>query len=308
MGLSSLVFLRASGAAGRGSLQWRAVAGVVTPQRRCAPYHSLEFMLPTLVDIGLNLAHDSFDHDRDHVVAAALAAGVRHMVITGSTLGSSRAAIDLARTAPERYRATAGIHPHHAHEFHAEDIPALRTLLQEPEVGAAGECGLDFFRNFSPHADQERSFRLQLELAVELGKPVFLHQRDAHDAFMAILRDYRPRLVAGVAHCFTGDERELRDYLALDLSVGITGWICDERRGHHLRDLVRLIPADRLMIESDAPYLLPRDLSPKPQSRRNEPKYLPHVLDTVAACRGEPPAEVAAATTRNALKFFGFEK
>lgn len=265
-------------------------------------------MHPPLVDIGLNLAHDSFDPDRDHVVAAAVAAGVRHMVITGSTLASTRAALDLARAAPERFRATAGIHPHHAHQFHEADVPALRALLCEPEVGAAGECGLDYFRNFSPHADQERVFRRQLELAAELAKPVFLHQREAHDAFVAILREFRPRLPAGVAHCFTGDERELRDYLELDLSIGITGWICDERRGRHLRDLVRLIPGNRLMIETDAPYLLPRDLQPQPRSRRNEPKYLPHILTTVAACRGEPVDAVAAATTRNALRFFGFEK
>ena len=265
-------------------------------------------MHPTLVDIGLNLAHDSFDHDRDHVVATAVAAGVEHMVITGSTLASSRAAIELARSAPSRFRATAGIHPHHAHEFHESDVPALRALLGEPEVGAAGECGLDHFRNFSPHADQERAFRQQLELAAELGKPVFLHQRDAHDSFVAILRDYRPRLTAGVAHCFTCEERELRDYLALDLSIGITGWICDERRGHHLRDLVRLIPAERLMLETDAPYLLPRDLEPRPQSRRNEPKYLPHILATVAACRGESAEVLAGVTSRNAKTFFGFEK
>jgi len=265
-------------------------------------------MNPTLVDIGLNLAHDSFDHDRDHVVATAVAAGVQHMVITGSTLDSTRAAIALARAAPERFRATAGIHPHHAHEFHAADLAVLRALMLEPEVGAAGECGLDYFRNFSPHDDQERVFHQQLELAAELGKPVFLHQRDAHDTFIAILREYRADLPAGVAHCFTGDERELRDYLELDLSIGITGWICDERRGHHLRGLVRLIPANRMMLETDAPYLLPRDLQPRPQSRRNEPKYLPHILQVVAACRGEPAEALAEATTANALQFFGFEK
>jgi len=154
-------------------------------------------MHPTLVDIGLNLAHDSFDHDRDHVVSNAAAVGVRHMVITGSTLDSTRAAIELARAAPDRFRATAGIHPHHAHEFHEADLPALRELLQAPEVGAAGECGLDYFRNFSPHEDQERAFRQQLELAAELRKPVFLHQRDAHGAFVAILREFRARLPAG---------------------------------------------------------------------------------------------------------------
>jgi TatD DNase family protein len=263
-------------------------------------------MNPTLVDIGLNLAHDSFDHDRGRVVAAALAAGVRHMVITGSTLESSGAAIELARSAPATFRATAGIHPHHAREFHDADRPALRALLEAPEVGAVGECGLDYFRNFSPHADQERVFRLQLELAADCGKPVFLHQRDSHDAFVSILSELRPRLAAAVAHCFTGEERELRDYLDLGLSIGITGWICDERRGRHLRELVRRIPLDRLMLETDAPYLMPRDLQPKPAGRRNEPKYLPHILRTVADCRGEAPGIVAAATTRNALAFFGF--
>jgi TatD DNase family protein len=263
-------------------------------------------MQPALVDIGLNLAHDSFDHDRDQVVASARAVGVRRMVITGSTLENSRAAISLARSAPGTFRATAGVHPHHARELRPQDAPALRALLTEPEVAAAGECGLDYFRNFSPHEDQEHAFRLQLELAAESGLPVFLHQRDAHDAFMSILREWRMRLAGGVAHCFTGDERELTDYLDLGLSIGVTGWICDERRGQHLRALVRLVPLDRLMLETDAPYLLPRDLQPKPSGRRNEPKYLPHVLKVVAACRGEPAQLVAEATTRNAMTFFGF--
>ncbi|MFO1408743.1 MAG: TatD family hydrolase [Steroidobacteraceae bacterium] len=259
-----------------------------------------------LADIGLNLAHDSFDHDRDDVVAAAVAVGVRTMVITGSTIESTRAAIELVRTQPALFRATAGIHPHHAREFPAADVPTLRDLLRAPEVAAAGECGLDWFRNFSPHKDQERVFRAQLELAAEAGKPVFLHQRDAHDPFMAILREYRPRLAGGVAHCFTGEARELDDYLDLGLSIGITGWICDERRGQHLRTLVRRIPLERLMLETDAPYLLPRDLEPRPKSRRNEPRYLPHVCATVAACRGEPIERVAEATTHNARMFFGF--
>ncbi len=261
---------------------------------------------PSVVDIGLNLTHDSFDHDRLQVVAAARHAGVAHMVVTGSTLENSRAAIALVRDDSVHFRCTAGVHPHHATELRAEDLPALRELVAAPEVGAAGECGLDWFRNLSPHADQERAFRWQLELAVELRKPVFLHQRDAHDAFIAILREYRPRLAGGVAHCFTGDARELRDSLDLGLSVGITGWICDERRGRHLRELVRLVPLERLMVETDAPYLLPRDLDPRPAHRRNEPKFLPHIVRTIAACRGVDYGTVAAATTRNALEFFGF--
>jgi len=261
---------------------------------------------PTLVDIGLNLAHDSFDADRAEVIATAMTAGVRHMVITGSSLASTRQAIDLVRTDTRAFRATAGVHPHHASDLREDDLPRLRELLAAPEVGAAGECGLDYFRNYSSHEEQERAFRWQLELAVECGKPVFLHQRDGHDAFVGILKDYLPRLAGGVAHCFTGDARELRDYLDLGLLVGITGWICDERRGRHLQELVGSIPLDRLLVETDAPYLLPRDLSPKPAHRRNEPKYLPHVVKVIAACRGEPFPTVAAATTRNALKFFGF--
>jgi TatD DNase family protein len=260
-----------------------------------------------LVDIGLNLAHDSFDHDREQVVEAARVAGVEHMVITGSSLASTRAAIALVKSAPALFRATAGVHPHHAAELTESDLPTLRDLLAAPEVGAAGECGLDYFRNLASHADQERAFRWQLQLAVEGAKPVFLHQRDGHQAFVSVLSDYLPRLAGGVAHCFTGDERELRDCLDLGLHIGITGWICDERRGHHLRNLVRLIPLDRLMVETDAPYLLPRDLQPKPAHRRNEPRFLPHIVATIAECRGERLETVATATTRNALKFFGFQ-
>jgi TatD DNase family protein len=259
-----------------------------------------------LADIGLNLAHDSFDRDRDRVIADAWEAGVRYAVITGSTLESSRAAVQLVRARPQFLRATAGVHPHHAREFHEGDLPALAEIVALPEVAAVGECGLDFYRNFSPHTDQERAFRTQLELAVQVGKPVFLHQRDAHDQFMAVLREYRPKLSGGVAHCFTGDAAELDGYLELGLHIGITGWICDERRGLHLRDLVRRIPADRLLLETDAPYLLPRDLDPKPRNRRNEPRFLPHVLAAVAIARGESASVVAAATTRNALTLFGF--
>jgi TatD DNase family protein len=259
-----------------------------------------------LADIGLNLAHDSFDHDRERVLADAWAAGVRFAVITGSTLASSRAAVELVRARPQFLRATAGVHPHHSRALHDAERPALEALLALPEVGAVGECGLDYYRNFSSHEDQERAFRLQLELAVQSGKPAFLHQRDAHAAFIGILREYRARLSGGVAHCFTGDAAQLEDCLDLDLHIGITGWICDERRGTHLRELVRRIPAQRLLLETDAPYLLPRDLEPKPRSRRNEPRYLPHVLGAVAAARGEPAAEVALRTTQNALGLFGF--
>lgn len=261
---------------------------------------------PELIDTGLNLGHDSFDPDRDAVIERALHAGVTRMVITGSSIASSRAAIDFVRGHPQRFRSTAGVHPHHAVELQAQQRIELAALAAAPQVVAVGECGLDYFRDFSPRDAQRDAFRCQLELAVTLRKPVFLHQREAHEDFVAILREFRPRLAGGVAHCFTAGIDEARAYLDLGLYIGITGWICDERRGLHLRDVVRHIPADRLVIETDAPYLLPRNLEPKPKSRRNEPMYLPHVLNAIAAARDESPQELAAITTRNAMQLFGW--
>lgn len=259
---------------------------------------------PEIIDIGVNLAHDSFDVDRDAVIERAESVGVRRMVITGSCVASTRNAIALVKRHPQKFRATAGIHPHHASQLDDPAASELKELAQAGEVVAVGECGLDYYRDFSPRARQVEAFHRQLELAVQLGKPVFLHQRDAHGDFTAILREYRSRLVGGVAHCFTAGVEEARAYLDLDLHIGITGWICDERRGLHLREVVRDLPIDRLLIETDAPYLLPRDLQPKPRSRRNEPMYLPHVLAAIAAARGQPQRELAAATTQNALRLF----
>ncbi len=263
-------------------------------------------MPSTLIDIGLNLTHDTFDHDRDEVLTRAHEVGVEYMLITGSSLASTQAAIDLVKRYPQRLRATAGIHPHHAAEFPSTSRDDLLGLLMQPEVVATGECGLDYFRDLSPHADQERVFRLQLELACVSHKPLFLHQRDAHDPFVSILKEYLPRTSGGVAHCFTADLNEAREYLDLGLYIGITGWLCDERRGQHLREVVSYIPLDRMLIETDAPYLLPRDLKPKPKSRRNEPAYLPHVLAAIAQCRGAGAETIAAATTANAQNLFGW--
>jgi TatD DNase family protein len=258
-----------------------------------------------LIDIGSNLTHDSFAADRDAVMARALQAGVRRQIITGADLASSHQAAALAALHPARLWSTAGVHPHHAHSFAGSQRAELIDLLRLRQVVAVGECGLDYFRNLSPPDVQRKAFIAQLELAAQVGKPVFLHQRDAHDDFIAILRDSAGTLQGGVAHCFTGGEAELQAYLALGLYIGITGWACDERRGLELRNSVPRIPLDKLLIETDAPYLLPRDLSPKPKSRRNEPGLLPHIAATVAHLRGESLETIGAATTRNAVALFG---
>jgi TatD DNase family protein len=258
-----------------------------------------------LFDIGANLAHDSFDADRDAVLERACAAGVVAMIVTGSTLDDTDRAIALCRQHPRHLRATAGVHPHHATGLQGSDAGRLSAQLSDPMVVAAGECGLDYFRNFSPPAEQRRAFELQLALAEGQQKPLFLHQRDARVDFLEMLRAHPRAASRAVLHCFTEGQAMLEDCLALGLSVGVTGWICDERRGQALREAAPHIPADRLMLETDAPYLLPRTLQPKPAHRRNEPAFLPAVLEVLAHCRGEDPAALAAATTENASRFFG---
>ena len=262
-------------------------------------------MPPVLIDIGANLAHDSFDADRTAVIGRAVRAGVAAIVVTGSTVADSVRALELCRRWPARLRATAGVHPHHASGFHEQEAAALEALLADPLVVAAGECGLDYFRNFSPPAEQRRAFGLQLAFAARHARPLFLHQRDAHADFLAMLAEHPELAARAVLHCFTGGPRELDDCLTAGLCVGITGWICDERRGAALREAAPRIPSDRLMIETDAPYLLPRTLDPKPAHRRNEPMYLPAVLEALARCRGDDPDELAVRVTENACRFFG---
>ncbi len=260
---------------------------------------------PALIDIGINLAHDSFDRDRALVIARAQAAGVVAMIVTGSTLPDSARALELCRQWPGLLRATAGVHPHHAAGFHEADCAELAQLFGDPMTVAAGECGLDYYRNYSPPADQRRAFGLQLALAARHQLPVFLHQREAHADFMAMLREHPALMRRAVLHCFTGGTDELDDCLAAGLSIGVTGWICDERRGEALRAAAGRIPDDRLMLETDGPYLLPRTLQPKPPHRRNESMYLPVILAAVASCRGQTVEQVAAQTTANARRFFG---
>lgn len=257
-----------------------------------------------LIDIGLNLGHDSFDRDRDAVWQRAEAAGVRRAILTGASREHSPKALELARTRPGTWFSTAGVHPHHATEYTDECDAELRALHAHPEVVAVGECGLDYFRDFSPRPAQRKAFERQLQIAVDTRKPLFLHQRDAHADFMAMLRNFAGRLAPLVVHCFTGTREELFDYLDQDWHIGITGWLCDERRGEHLRELVKSIPARRLMIETDAPYLLPRTIKPMPKDRRNEPMHLAHIVEELARDRDEDVAQTAATTTATATAFF----
>jgi len=268
----------------------------------------IDFAPMEWIDIGCNLSHESFAADWRGVVDEAIEAGVVQMVLTGASISGSRRSIELAGQRPGHLFATAGVHPHLAADFDDDAARQLAEMHDQAGVLAVGECGLDYFRDIAPRRAQQHAFEQQLALAERCGKPVFLHQRDAHGDFHAILGEFRDRLGPVVVHCFTDTRRALYDYLDLDCHIGITGWICDERRGLELKDMVADIPDHRLMLETDAPYLKPRNLRPKARTHRNEPKWLPWIGGTVAALRNVSPAQLAARTTANARTFFGIEE
>lgn len=257
-----------------------------------------------LIDIGCNLTHDSFDSDREQVLAVARDAGVIQMVVTGASADGSRKALELARGFPGELFATAGVHPHHASDFDDETEALICDLVSHHGVVAVGETGLDYFRDISPRPVQRDSFERHLGIAGATGLPLFLHMRDAHDDFHAILKERRSELADVVVHCFTGDQKQLHDYLDLDCHIGITGWICDERRGTHMLSFLGDIPEDRLMVESDSPYLKPRNLKPRVKTHRNEPQWLPWIVQTIAESVGKHAEEVAEQTTATARRFF----
>jgi len=270
-------------------------------------------------DIAVNLTSPAFDNDRDEVVARAKHAGVNFLVIPGSNLDDSAKSIALAQVY-EGCFATAGVHPHNAKNWDGAASSERLLKLAASEIGnlaidkvvAIGECGLDFNRDFSPRDAQLKCFEDQLAVAARIGKPVFMHERDAFDDFLPILKKYRADLPRALVHCFTGGERELEAHLDLDCHIGITGWVCDERRGRHLLPLLSRIPANRLMLETDAPYLVPRTM-PKSvrgkngrSSGRNEPSFLPYVAEFVAGIVGKSLGQLAMETVENAARFFGF--
>ncbi|QSX33370.1 TatD family hydrolase [Shewanella avicenniae] len=259
------------------------------------------------IDIAVNLVGSALESNAEQVIADAVAVGVSPLILIGSELDESARCIAICQQYPTQLYTTAGVHPHHASSWQSDSADRLREMCQGKVVVAVGECGLDFNRNYSTPAEQRRAFAEQLALAVELQRPVLMHERDAHLEFMAILSEFRAELPAALLHCFTGDIAQAEAYLALDLHLGVTGWVCDERRGQALAEAVTVIPDDRLLLETDSPYLLPRNLKPKPKSSKNEPKYLPHIAHYVAHLRGQPVDVLAAHCYANSLKFFGLE-
>lgn len=251
------------------------------------------------IDAGVNLTSSQYDNDREDIILRAKAANVTNMLLIGSSIDDSLTSAHLAKC--YNFMSTAGVHPHNAKDVSPDYLDAITKLLQQPEVVAVGECGLDFNRDFSPRNIQEAIFQQQLLLAQSANMPVYLHERDAFDAMK---RQLLSNPVSGVLHCFTGNAEALSFYLEYGLYIGITGWVCDERRGSELQSLVPLIPDDRLLLETDAPYLLPRTLTPKPKKRRNEPAYIHAVAKTIADLRGQSIEQIAQLSRDNFTRLF----
>jgi TatD DNase family protein len=261
-----------------------------------------------VIDIGVNLTSKRFDKDRDDILLRAKKKDVEQIIITGTNIFESQQALilcqDYQQKFPNMLFSTAGVHPHDADGVNDDYLSQLIQLAKQPQVKAIGECGLDFNRNFSTPKQQLKVFNEQISLAAELNMPLFLHQRDAFSPWFDALKPFIDQIPAMVTHCFTGNKAELEQCIAANMYIGITGWLCDERRGQELQEIIKLIPLNRLLIETDAPYLTPRTIRPRPKSNRNEPSYLPYIVKQIADITAIDVDEIACQTSINARKLF----
>ncbi|WP_448549479.1 TatD family hydrolase [Thalassotalea fusca] len=260
-----------------------------------------------MIDIGVNLTNSRFDKDRNEVIDRAKQAGLSALLVTGTNISESEKAAKLCQTDPQFLYSTAGVHPHDADHVSTNYLSEIESLAKLDCVKAIGECGLDFNRNFSAPEQQKKVFEAQIALASRLNMPLFLHQRDAFDTWLAMLTPHIDKVPAMVSHCFTANLSQLKQCLDAGMYIGITGWICDNKRGQELQDIVRYLPLDRLMVETDAPYLTPKTLRPKPKSSRNEPSYLPHIVDVIAQHAGHSVAEITQHSVANSRRVFGLD-
>ena len=256
------------------------------------------------IDIACNFTHESFKHNLDEVINNAEQAGVGKFVLLCASLADIDPIKVIQDNAPEKYFISAGIHPHHATEILEINYDALLNKLKSISPNAIGETGLDYFRNISPPDIQKKSFGMHIEIAKELSLPLYLHQRDAHGDFIRIIKENISNFPKFVVHCFTGTQAELDEYLELGAYIGLTGWICDAKRNIDLRKSIKNIPIEKMMIETDSPYLIPKNLMVKPNKNINEPKYLPHIANEICELTGYDLEELKSATSNNAIEFF----
>ena len=255
-----------------------------------------------LFDIACNFTSERFDSDLDDVISSAINNNVDKFLVVSAELDDTKKIQEIKHKYPENCLITLGVHPHHAKTFNDKSSMIMDTYIKDINPNSIGETGLDFFRNISSYDEQIYAFNEQIKLAIKFNKPLFLHQRESHEDFIKVLKNYTVDLPPCVVHCFTGTQDELDAYLELDFFIGLTGWICDERRNKDLRSSIKNIPLDKLMIETDCPYLIPRNL--KTKSNRNEPKHLPHIANEISLLMDIPSDEIISRTYNNSIRFF----
>ena len=257
-----------------------------------------------IADIACNFTSDRFDNDLDEVIERAIANKITKFGLICSQLSDIDKLLEIYSRYSKNMFFTIGVHPHHANEVNEEYLEKLKEIINKNNPHAIGETGLDFFRNLSTYEQQMFAFEEQIKIAIKKNKPLFLHQRDSHDDFIKILRKYSSDISKAVVHCFTGTQEQLDDYLELDCYIGVTGWICDEKRNIELRKTIKNIPLERLMIETDCPYLIPKDLPNKPKNNRNEPGNLSHIAKVIALLMDVDELKLREQTFHNSKSFF----
>ena len=235
-----------------------------------------------IADIACNFTSERFNKDLDDVIKRAIANKITKFGLICSRMSDLNKLLKIYKQYSKSMFYTIGVHPHHANEINDGYLKKLKNVITTNNPHAIGETGLDFFRNLSTYEQQIYVFEEQIKIAIDTNKPLFLHQRDSHDDFIKILRKYSSDISKAVVHCFTGTQGQLDDYLELDCYIGITGWICDEKRNVELRKAIKKIPLEKLMIETDCPYLIPKNLVEKPKNNRNEPTNLNHIINEIA--------------------------
>lgn len=258
-----------------------------------------------MFDICVNLHSEQFRSDPQGVLDRAFESGLSGISLTGSCLDSSHMAIEYAEGNSDQLCATVGIHPHSAKDFTEKMWSKMQEMARKPIVRAVGECGLDYFRNLSTPSQQRQCFERHIALAMTLNKPLFLHQRDGFEAFIEILDHHAPH-VPVLVHCFTDGLHELEAYLERGYFIGITGWIADTRRNQSLLEAIPHLPLERLMIETDAPWLTPRNIPKFRKVRTNEPQYLSYVVSAISEHTGHSVHDIIEHSTTNARRFFGW--
>jgi len=257
-----------------------------------------------IADIACNFTSDRFDNDLDEVIDRAVANNITKFGLICSRLSDLDKLLEIYNRYSKNMFFTLGVHPHHANEINAEYLKKLKETISINNPHAIGETGLDFFRNLSTYEEQIFAFEEQIKIAIATNKPLFLHQRDSHDDFIKILRKYSSDINKAIVHCFTGTQEQLDDYLELDCYIGVTGWICDAKRNVELRKTIKNIPLEKLMIETDCPYLIPKNLQNKPKNNRNEPNNLNHIVKEICILMNIEESLLRERSFQNTINFF----